>query len=794
MTRHQHIAGTALALFTLLTPVSAAQDDKSAAKVAEIAPSVVRMLESHHFDRKKFNDEVAPGVTQARRALEGYFELLDPNRLFFIQDDINEFLAEYGDNLQDDIMLGNLSPALRIYDRLLERVGSRVEWIKEEIQKDPTFESDRTAEINRDKENWPASTEAADEIWSARIEAELLQGVLAERAMAEATAKLKAEKKDTVEPTADKAVSVPPAEPQENVATAPRTPRETIERRYQRLLKSYRDETLEDRAQTFLSALTQSYDPHSQYLSQSDLDSFEIQMKLQLVGIGAVLRSEDGYAKIVELVSGGPADLAGELKANDRIVGVAQGNGEFEDVVDLKLNKIVEQIRGKKGTTVRLKIMPASAADPSNLEVVPGLQMLPSAAVDPSKFEVISIVRDKVQLKDQEAKAQIIDIPSESGGTDKIGWLTLPSFYADMTNRGPSARSTTTDMISLIERMKKEGIDGLVIDLRSDSGGSLPEAIRSTGLFLPQGPIVQVKDTNGKIAAMNDPDPGMMWDGPLIVLMNRMSASASEIFAAALQDYGRALIVGDEQSFGKGTVQEMIYLDQLPFIPFFTRGDNGAVKLTRQKFYRVKGGSTQLRGVASDIVLPSLTDHPDIGEGSAKNAMEYDEVPARAFTPAGNISSLIPRLRTESDQRVAESPEFAYIEYDRERIRKRLEENNVSLNKAKRITEIDEEKARREARVTERKARESSPMTAVDITLDTVDAPVLQQASLDKPPKSAYTRPKKAKDPAAPDEEEPFVDPIRDETLMIMRAYIQLQGQPPITAQAAASTEPTPAH
>ena len=754
------------ALFAAVIPSPAAKEEpKDESRLGEIGQTVARMLESAHYSRTRLNEEVEPGVTQARKALDRYFELLDYNRLFFTQEDIDEFTSKHGEWLHEDILGGNLKPAFDIYDRFLQRVKTRVKKINALLDRGFAFDSDRTTQINRDKQPWPANEAEADKIWADRIEAELLQLTLAEKALQDNAEK---KSKETAKPAAeDKAAAEPAASP---TATAPkRTPVETVRKRYERLQKSFQEENREDQAATFLSALAQSYDPHSEYMSQRRLDEFNIQMGLSLVGIGAVLRTEDGYAKIVELVPGGPADRAGQLKINDRIVAVAQGDEEFEDVIDMKLDRVVERIRGKKGTTVRL-------------------QVLPAASLDPSKVDVISIVRDEVQLKDQQAKAQVIDTIDADGRDTRVGWITLPSFYASMNQRGQAERSTTKDVAALLGRLKKENIEGLIIDLRRDTGGSLDEAIRMTGLFIPKGPVVQVKDTEGNVNAMNDSDPGVMWEGPLIVLMNRLSASASEIFAAALQDYGRAVIVGDEQSFGKGTVQTLIEVQR--FMPFFAQvREAGAVKLTIQKYYRVKGGSTQLRGVASDIVLPSLTDHEDVGEGAADNPLAYDEVPARRFEPFGNIAAIVPRLRSASDSRVAANPEFGYIREDYAKMRERIEENALSLNKTERLAEIEADKARREARIAERKQRGEPELFAMEVTLDTVDAPELQKVSLDKPPKKSLAESEDSEDPAAPDEEEPFVDPARDEALLIMQDYIRLLGPEPVTAKAAVSQD-----
>jgi carboxyl-terminal processing protease len=733
------------------------KEQDTSSRYGEILTTVARMLESAHFSRTRLNQEVEPGVSQARRVLDTYLEQLDYNRLFFTQQDIDEFVAEYGNRFQDDILLGNLEPAWKIYDRLKERVAARVQKINQLLDQDYTFESSRTVKINREKEPWPANEQDADLLWANRIEAELLQTTLAEKTMQETA---DAEKKP-----------IPPKNESAAAPRPPRPPKETVRKRYERLQKTLDEETREDQATAFLSALARSYDPHSDYMSPRALDNFNIQMGLSLVGIGAVLRSDDGYAKVVELVPGGPADKGGTLKVNDRIVAVAQGNDEFEDVVDMKLDKVVERIRGKKGTTVRLQVQPA-------------------AAVDPSKLDVITIVRDEVQLKDQQAKAQVIDVDNEQNGDTRIGWLTLPSFYANMNQKGQQ-RSTTDDVTALLKRLNKENIQGLVIDLRGDSGGSLDEAIRMTGLFIPRGPVVQVKDTNGNMEAHNDRDPGVLWDGPLIVLMNRGSASASEIFAAALQDYGRAVVVGDEQSFGKGTVQTL--LDVQRFMPLFAQSrDAGAVKLTIQKFYRVKGGSTQLKGVASDIVLPSLTDQPEIGEGSLKNPLDYDEVPVRNFTAVGTIADLVPKLSSASAARVQNNPDFSYILEDRERLLQRIRENIVSLNKAERMKEIEEDKARREARLEERKQRDTPKLEAYEITLDTVEAPKLTKVSLDKPPKKSYEEPADGEDPSAPDEDEPFVDPVRDETLLIMNDLVRLQSPQPVTVKANVQEAATP--
>ena len=492
--------------------------------------------------------------------------MLDFSHLFFTQKDVDELNAKYASSMAGDVLLGNLKPAYEIYALYTKRVDDRVAKIKELLKQPIDFKSNATVELSRQKSSWPKDEAEADQLWRGRIANELLQEQLSEH----------------------------PIEP------AP----QLVARRYDRLARNVHEEDKDEQMKLFLDALAQAYDPHSEYLSKADMKNFSINMGLSLVGIGAMLRSEDGYAKIESLVPGGPAQADGRLKVGDRISAVAQGPADYVDVREMRLDKVVEMIRGKKGTHVRLLVIPSDATDPSHRKNV-------------------ELVRDEIKLKDQEARADIIIRKDENGDPIKLGWLTLPSFYADMDKH---QKSTTRDVLALLKRLKKENIAGLVIDLRRNGGGSLEEAISLTGLFLKSGPIVQTKDYNGSIMVSTDPDPGIAYSGPMVVLTSRQSASASEIFAAALQDYGRAVIVGDKNTFGKGTVQTILPIGRFTSLLGSHSHEDGALKLTIQKFYRVAGGSTQLHGVASDIVLPSLSDLPEFGEGALKNALPYDEV------------------------------------------------------------------------------------------------------------------------------------------------------------------------
>src|SRR6202140_4088657 len=493
-------------------------------------------------------------------------------------------------------------------------------------------------------------------------------------------------------------------------------------------------------------------------------------MGLSLVGIGAMLRTEDGYAKIESLVPGGPAQTDGRLKVGDRITAVAQGSGEFNDVRDMRLDKVVEQIRGKKGTHVRLMV-------------------IPSDAPDPSKRKTIELVRDEIKLKDQEARADVIIKDKANGEQVRLGWITLPSFYADMDKH---QKSTTKDVLALIKRLKKKNIAGLIIDLRRNGGGSLEEAIALTGLFLKSGPIVQTKGSNGNIVVSSDPDPGIAYSGPMIVLTSRQSASASEIFAAALQDYGRAVIVGDKSTFGKGTVQTILPIGRFTSLLGSRSDDDGELKLTIQKFYRVAGGSTQLHGVASDIVLPSLTDLPELGEGALKNCLPYDEVAKAKYTKWSDTHSLfLDQLKRRSAERVQTDPEFHYVSEDMERLRQKLNDNRISLNEGVRRKELEDDKIRKETRSKERLARHEEEPRIYRLTLDTVDKPNLQLimfpgklAAAKKSGVSTKVAPEAASDADSDliggedDTKEPAIDPERDETLNILSDLVDLTRGP----------------
>ena len=719
-----------LALCAIVLAAAVAVPPAIATSRETIAMSVGRLLEEGHYTRQRLNEDIS------KKFLQTYLELLDFSHLFFTQEDVDAMNAKYGSSMAGDVLLGTLKPAYDIYALYTKRVDDRVAKIKELLKQPIDFKSNATVELSRQKSSWPKDEAEADQLWSGRVANELLQEHLSEH----------------------------PIEP------AP----QLVGRRYDRLARNIHEQDKDEQIKLFLDALAQAYDPHSEYLSKADMKNFSINMGLSLVGIGAMLRSEDGYAKIESLVPGGPAQVDGRLKVGDRISAVAQGPADYVDVREMRLDKVVEMIRGKKGTRVRLLAIPADATDPS-------------------RRKNVELVRDEIKLKDQEARADIIIKKDENGEPIKLGWLTLPSFYADMDKH---QKSTTRDVLALLKRLKKENIAGLVVDLRRNGGGSLEEALALTGLFLKSGPIVQTKDYNGNTRISSDPDPGIAYSGPLIVLTSRQSASASEIFAAALQDYGRAVIVGDKNTFGKGTVQTILPIGRFASLLGSHSDEDGALKLTIQKFYRVAGGSTQLHGVASDIILPSLSDLPEFGESALKNALPYDEVARAKYTKWSDSHSLfVDQLRRRSEERAKGDPEFHYVMEDMDRLRHKIDENRISLNEDQRKKELQDDKLRKETRSKERLARNQEEPRIYRVTLDTVDKPNLQlimyPGKLAEAKKNGVS-PKVDPEAAASDADsdligggdtqgdgkEPAIDPERDETLNILTDLVDLSRGP----------------
>ncbi len=665
------------------------QDDK------RIAYVVAHMLEQGQYLRHPLDDEYSA------KFFDRYIDTLDPLHMHFTQADLDQF-SSLRTNL-DDLTLGrrgmaDTSPAFDLFNRFLERLAQRTEYVDSLLKTDKfEFSADERMLADRREAPFPADLAEAKQLWRERIRYDYLQEKLAL-----ATAKKK--------PDTAKKDSLPAAAPSKDAK--PKTDAEEITdklaRRNIRVLRMFRELDNSDVLEFYLTALAHAYDPHSDYMGKSQADNFAIVMSLSLFGIGATLTTDlDGYCKIQDLKPG-PAMKSGQIKPNDRIVAVAQGDQPPVDVVQMNLNKTVQLIRGPKGTEVRLTIIPANNA---------------------SERRVVSLIRDEIKLEDQAAKAQIIDFPVGNGKTNRLGVIDLPSFYATVNLPNAAGhsepRSTTEDVTRLLKKLEQEHVVGIILDLRHNGGGSLEEVIRLTGLFIKEGPVVQVRGPDIGVMVDGDDDPAELYDGPLMVLTDRYSASASEIMAGALQDYGRALIVGDISTHGKGTVQNVNSLSRV-IRPGYVEGDPGVLKLTIRKFYRASGASTQLRGVMPDIVLPSILNYSKfVGESALENPLAWDTIPSAHFDKFDLVEPSLAELLRRSSARVATNREFAYIREDIERFRKEQADKTVSLNEKVRLKELDELDAREKIREEERLARKAAGPVTYEIKLADVDKPGL---------------------------------------------------------------------
>ncbi|MGB0154200.1 MAG: carboxy terminal-processing peptidase [Verrucomicrobiales bacterium] len=677
---------------SLILGVFLAPKLKAQTKYGELAARVTGMLEDEHFYRQAFDDKMS------KRVLTTYLEMLDYSRIYFTSEDIESFNEKYLTTIDDEVRKEGIPAATEIYSIYEERVRDRVNFAKSLAKPDTfTYDSDRSIMITRKDAEWAPAGEAHDQLWRNLIEGDLIREKLIAEALAEKEAeeaeKARAEGKELEEKSDDK--------DKKDIYTK-------VSDRYDRIVKRVNENTTEDVATLFIKSIARAYDPHSEYFSQQQYDNFRIGMNKSLKGIGAMLQKdeEQGGATIEGLVVGGPAFKGGELEVKDRVIGVAQGDdGEYVDVVDMQLSDIVDLIRGEIGTTVRLKVMPMGKGE---------------------MIKLISIERDQIDLKDSLATADLIITKDPNGEAQKIGWITLPSFYADMDGGNTS---TTFDVRRLLIRLAIEGIDGLVVDLRDNGGGSLEEAINMTGLFIKRGPVVQAVDWRGNKTEKASRNNEATYDGPLVVLTNRASASASEIFAAALQDYGRAVIVGDQSTFGKGTVQQLRPVLSNSLLLPFNRETNqqGALKLTIQTFYRINGDSTQRDGVVPDIVLPSMLDIADIGEASLPNALKVDPIPPAQYTEFFIKPLPLNVLNDASAARIANGKNFDYILETIAKEKKRIDENTISINMETREKEAEEDEVEREKRKEERiayfkqvKADEKGLFTVYKLTQDNV--------------------------------------------------------------------------
>lgn len=566
----------------------------------------------------------------SEKILDRYIKSLDPDRSIFVQADIDSFKT-VRDSIDDAIKSADMRIPFSIFELYLKRMTERVTFAREQIGKGFDFSVQEDLPLSREDAPWPQSAEQANDIWRKRVKNDWLR------------LKLAGQKEAAI--------------------------RETLNKRYQNLLERLSTYGSNDVFQSFMTAYTTSIDPHTDYFGASASADFDISMKLSLVGIGAVLQERDGYTTVRELVPGGPAQVSGKLAAGDRIIGVGQGaDGPIKEVVGTRLDEVVQMIRGKKDSIVRLEILPADAGASET-------------------HRTISLVRDKVSLEKQAAKKSILSV-NVGGVARKIGVITLPVFYEDFEARrkgDENYRSASRDVGKLLTELNDEQVDGVLVDLRNNGGGSLSEAIDLTGLFIGKGPVVQQRDAAGKIAVESDDRPKPLYTGPLGVLINRGSASASEIFAAAIQDYGRGVIIG-EQSFGKGTVQTVVDLDD---IARNSKPVLGQLKLTIAQFFRVDGGTTQLRGVTPDIALPGLLDPKTLGESSYDNALPWAEIKPARYKPKDDLKAVLPQLQQRHDARVKTDRDFQKFIEAAAALKAEREKGTVSLNETKRKAEMD---------------------------------------------------------------------------------------------------------
>ncbi|KAF1690765.1 tail-specific protease [Pseudoxanthomonas jiangsuensis] len=640
-----------------------------------------------------------------------YLEALDPNKQFFTAADVARF-EPARHQMAEAVRQGDAAPAFAMFQLYRERVGQRVAYARKLLGEDFDFSGSERWEYDREKAPWAADAAALDALWRKSVMNDWLRLKLAGKQPAEI--------------------------------------RKTLDKRYEQVARSVEQLKSEDVFSLFLNSYTASIDPHTDYLNPRSAENFNQAMSLSLEGIGAQLQRQDDVIVIREIIPGGPAALDGTLKAGDRIVGVGQGrNGQVEDVVGWRIDDVVAKIRGTKDTQVKLDYIPAENG------------------ID-GEHRTVVLTRARVQLAEQAAKSKSYTIPAQGDlPARKIGVIELPTFYQDFEGRrrnGSDYTSATRDVADLLAKFKQDGVDGVVLDLRNNGGGSLDEAVQLTGLFVDQGPVVQVRESGGRVSVNSDRQAGVAWDGPLAVLVNRASASASEIFAGAMQDYGRALIIG-ETTFGKGTVQNLFDLDRWPT----TEGQRfGQVKLTIAQFFRIEGGSTQHKGVVPDIAYPLSVDANEFGESTYDNALPWTRIAAVPHARYGNFAPLLPRLQTLHAQRIADDLEFQWWSEDVARYREEAAKKYLSLNEAERRAERDRQEAQRKERqaIRREKGLDLDPLAEeTDDGLTANERDVVKDAAREK---AAEKRP----------------DPLQRESAAILANAIDLlQQDRPLSAQ-----------
>lgn len=659
-----------------------------------VAKELVKVMETYNYKRVKIDDSLSNVI------FDSYLKRLDPSRNYLLASDVKEF-QQYRTKLDDYLRAGDLSAFFKIFNVFQKRYEERIKFSISQIDKPVDYTKNEVYVYNREKLPWLKSTAEADDLWRKRIKYDLLNLRIASGASTKPVGK--------VRPDSRVVDSLGNGSGQKDTSLV--KSRETLKKRYQNLLSQAKKTNSQDAFQIIMDSFTQSVDPHTNYLVPTKAQEFNEEMARSFTGIGATLQLENEVVKVASVVPGGPAFKAKTLNAGDRIIAVAQGKEEFVDIIGWRLDNTVQIIKGPKGTTVRLKIIPA------------GQELS-------SEPKIISIVRDRVVLEEQSAKKTIKTVVSD-GKTYKIGVIDIPGFYLDFKayqSGDPNYKSTTRDVRLILDTLKQQNVDGIVIDLRSNGGGSLIEAIELTGLFIKTGPVVQVKDTR-KTEVNSDDDPAIAWTGPVGVMIDRFSASASEIFAAAIQDYGRGVIMGT-QTYGKGTVQSAIDMSK-----FITTVDEillkaksgsasnnngnvvsstaapkfGQINLTMAKFYRINGSSTQHKGVIPDIEFPMIYPAEKYGESSEPSALPFDRIKPAPFSAVSNLNPIKPLLAKQHETRMRASTEYKYLLEDIQQFKKREEENSVTLNEVQLKKERDEQEAINLARTNQRRALQGLP-------------------------------------------------------------------------------------
>jgi carboxyl-terminal processing protease len=601
-----------------------------------------KVLSRYSYKHPALDDQLSAQI------FDSYLKMLDGEKIFFLQTDIDHF--SYARNRLDDAILDkDLSIPYGIYNLYQQRINERLVYARSLLTNGFDFTKKESYQFNRKDASWPKSADELNDLWRKRVKNDWLRLKLAGKS--------------------DKSIVA------------------TLGKRYENSLKSLSKVKSEDVFQSFMNAYGMSVDPHTSYFGVRASEEFDISMRLSLVGIGASLYDKDEYTTIRELLAGGPAILSGKLKAGDRIVGVGQGeSGPITEVMGWRIDDTVALIRGTEDSVVRLEVLPADVGTDG-------------------QHKIISLVRKKISLEKQAAKKSIIEV-KDGEVTRRIGVISLPEFYQDFFARqkgDKDFKSATMDVARLLNELKIDKVDGVLVDLRNNGGGSLDEAIQMTGLFAGKGPVLQQRDSDGKVTVSSDTDTDLAWNGPLAVLINRGSASASEIFAAAIQDYGRGVVIG-ETSFGKGTVQTVADLDR---IAKNDQPEFGAIKMTVAQFFRINGGTTQLRGVTPDISFPSMSDAEDFGESSFDNALPWSQIKAADYASASNLTNILPIMIASHDKRISHDKDFKYLQEDIAELNKLRRENLISLNEADRRKERAAQEAREKSREQNRGGRQS---------------------------------------------------------------------------------------